>query len=110
MLRVGYDDIAGPAGVGVAEVVEAAAGGPIAVGAVAAPRAGPPAVVAAAVADVGLGQVRDASDAFGGVGPVFTRSGHGEAPEGWSYQEIRPEVAGRSPIRPDFLAIDSIFF
>src|SRR5512135_641301 len=78
--RVEHDDVAGPAGEGIAEVVEGAAAQPIAVGAGAAAWAGPAAVVAAADADVGLGQVVDAGNSLGGVGPVFAGSGHDEAP------------------------------
>jgi hypothetical protein len=55
VLGVQHDGVAGPTGERVAEVVEGAAGGPVTVGAVAAPRAGPAAVVAAAEADVRLG-------------------------------------------------------
>src|SRR5512135_3597725 len=80
---VEHDDIAWPAGEGVAEVVEGAAAPPVAVGAAAAARTGPAAVVAAPDADVGLGQVVDAGDAFGGVGAVFAGSWHGEAPGRW---------------------------
>src|SRR5262249_20256680 len=75
-----HDDVTGPAGEGVAEVVEGAAGGPVAVGAMATPRAGPAAVVAAADADVRLGQVVDAGDALGGIGAVLAGSWHGVAP------------------------------
>ena len=77
---VEHDEVAGPAGAGIAEVVEGTAAPTIAVGAVAAPRAGPAAIVAAAEADVGLGQVIDAGDALGGIGSVFAGSWHGEAP------------------------------
>src|SRR5512135_3578657 len=62
---VEHDEVAGPSGEGVAEVVEGAAAPTIAVGAVAAARARPAAVVATAKADVGLGQVADPGDAFG---------------------------------------------
>src|SRR5262245_23879597 len=77
VLGVEHDEVAGPAGEGVAEVVEGAAGGPVTVGAVAAPRAGPAAVVAAAEADVGPGQVVDVGDALGGIGAVVAGSWQG---------------------------------
>src|SRR5512142_1277804 len=77
---VEHDEVAGPSGEGVSEVVEGPAAPTIAVGAVAAPRAGSAAVVPAAEADVGLGQVVDAGDALGGIGAVFAGSWHGRAP------------------------------
>src|SRR5512135_788090 len=77
---VEHDEVAGPTGEGIAEVVEGAAAPTIAVGAVAAPWAGPAAIVAAAEADVGFGQVIDAGDALGGIGAVFAGSWHGRAP------------------------------
>jgi hypothetical protein len=52
---VGHDDVVGPTGAGVAEVMEGAAAPTIAVGAVAAPRARPAPVVAAPAGDDGLG-------------------------------------------------------
>ncbi|MBV8402528.1 MAG: hypothetical protein JOZ17_27985 [Acetobacteraceae bacterium] len=70
MAGVEHDDVAGPSGERVAEVVESTAAATIAVGAVAAARAGPAAVIAAPDADVGSGQVVDAGDALGGVGAV----------------------------------------
>jgi hypothetical protein len=78
------DDVAGPAGEEIAEVMEDAAAPPVAVGAVATAPTGPSAVVAAADADFGLGQIVEAGDAFGGVGAVFAGSWHGEAPGGKS--------------------------
>ena len=77
MLRVGQDDIAGASGGEIAEVVEDALEDPVAVGAVAAPRAGPPPVVAAALSGLGLGQMFDAGDPLGGVGQVFSGSWQG---------------------------------
>jgi hypothetical protein len=68
-----HDEVAGPVGAGVAEVMEGAAAEAIAVGAVTAARAGAAAVVAAAGADDGLGQVLDAGDALGGVGSVLAQ-------------------------------------
>ena len=79
MLGVGQDEVAGPPGDEIAQVVEGALEDPVAVGAVAAARAGPPPVVAAAFAELGLGQVLDAGDALGGVGQVFSGSWHGAA-------------------------------
>ena len=63
-------------------------------------RAGPTAVVAALDADLGLGQILDAADALGGVGPISWEKG--------SYQELRPPLAICSQIPPGFLTIDSI--
>src|SRR6516225_4185238 len=80
VLGVEHHEVAGPAGEGVAEVVEGAAGGPVTVGAVATPGAGSAAVVAAPEADVRPGQVVDAGDALGGIGAVFAGSWHGVAP------------------------------
>ena len=71
VLGVEHDEVAGPAGEGVAEVVEGATPPAVAVGAVAAPRAGPAAVVTAPEADMGLGEVVDTGDALGGIGAVF---------------------------------------
>jgi hypothetical protein len=81
VLRAEQDDVARPAGVGVAQVVEGAAGDPIAIGAVTAPRAGAAAVVAAADADLGLGQLLGTIDAEGRVGAIFAGSWHGVPPE-----------------------------
>ena len=72
--RAEQDDVAGPTGEGVPQIVEGAAGDPIAVGAVAAPRAGAPPVVAATDADLGLGQVLGSIDAEGRVGAIFAGS------------------------------------
>jgi hypothetical protein len=66
--------IAGPAGEGVAEVVEPAADEPVTIGAMAAVRARPLAVIAAADTDVGLGQFVDPNDPLGGIGAIFTGS------------------------------------
>jgi hypothetical protein len=106
VLRAEQDDIAGPAGVGVAQVVEGAAGDPIPVGAVPAPRAGAAARVAAPDADLGLGQILDAIDTDGGVGAIFAGSGHGVTPErrglpGDTFDDGRAFTAP-----PGFLAID----
>ena len=68
--------LAGPSGEGIAQVVESATEQAVAIGAMAAAWAGPPAVVPALAADLGLGQILDASDALGGIGSVFTGSWH----------------------------------
>lgn len=57
VLRAEQNDVARPAGEGVAKVVESAADDAITVGAVAAPRAGSPPIVAATDARPGFGQV-----------------------------------------------------
>jgi hypothetical protein len=80
MLGVDQDDVAGPSGEGVAQVVEGAACQAVSIGAVSAARAGPPAVVATLAGDLGPGQVFDASGALGGVGAIFAGGGHGLAP------------------------------
>jgi hypothetical protein len=77
MLRVNEDDVAGSSGEGIAQVVQGAAGHPIAVGTMSATGAGPPPVVSVLASDLGLGQVLDAADAHGGVGPVLAGSWHG---------------------------------
>ncbi len=56
---VDHDEVSGPTGAGVAEVVEGAAAPTIAVGTVAASWARTPAVVAAPAGDEGLGQILD---------------------------------------------------
>jgi hypothetical protein len=84
VLRAEQDDVAGPLGEGVAQVVEGAADEPIAVGAVPAMRARAPAVVAAADADVGLGQILGTSDAESRVGAIFAGSGHEVPPGRWA--------------------------
>lgn len=80
MLRVDQDNVAGPAGEGVAQVVKGAAGEAVAVGAMPAARTRPSAIIAALAGDLGLGQVVDACGALGGVGAVFAGSRHGSAP------------------------------
>src|SRR3954447_14069198 len=77
VLRVRQPDVMGPAREEVAEVVEGARELAIAVGAVPAAGTGPSLEVAAASEDLGLGQVLDPSDAFGGVGAIFSGSWHG---------------------------------
>src|SRR3954467_13504024 len=92
MPGVEHDEVAGPACECVAEVVESAAAHPIAVGATATARAGPATVVSAPEADVRLGRIDDASDAFGGVGSVLAWPWHGEAPG-------RGDLPGNTPAR-----------
>src|SRR5262249_1575964 len=77
VLRIGQDDIGGPPRGEGSEVVEGPLKCPVAVGAMAAPRAGPTAAVAAARADSGPGQVLDAGDALGGIGQVVSGSWQG---------------------------------
>ena len=80
MLREEHDEIAGPPGQGIAEVVEGAATAAIAVGAFAASRTGPSSIVAAVDAHLGLGQILGAGDPHGGIGAVFAGSWHGVTP------------------------------
>jgi hypothetical protein len=68
VLGVGQDQVAGPPGDEIPEVVEGALEDPVAVGAVAAAGARTPPIVAAASAEFGLGQVLDAGKALGRVG------------------------------------------
>jgi D-arabinose 1-dehydrogenase-like Zn-dependent alcohol dehydrogenase len=80
VLGVDQDQVAGPSGEGVAQVVEGAPPQAIPVGAMAAAGTGAPAIIPAPDADLGLGQVLDAVDPLGGIGSVFAGSRHGEAP------------------------------
>jgi hypothetical protein len=80
MLGIDQDDITGPPGEGVAQVVESASCQAVAVGAMAASRTGPPAIIAALASDLGLGKIVDACGALGGVGAVFAGSRHSMAP------------------------------
>src|SRR5262249_8176017 len=80
VLGIDQDQVAGPPGQGIAQVVEGASHQPITIGAMAAVWAGPPPVISALATEFGLGQVLDASDALGGVGSVFAGSWHGETP------------------------------
>jgi hypothetical protein len=57
MLRIDQDEIAGPSGEGVAQVVENAASPAVAVGTVSASRAGSSAIIAALAGEFGLGEV-----------------------------------------------------
>jgi hypothetical protein len=72
VLRVRQSDVVGPAREEIAEVVECALELAIAVGVVPTAGTGPSLEVAAASEDLGLGQVLDPSDAFGGVGAIFS--------------------------------------
>jgi hypothetical protein len=72
VLRVSQDEIARPAGAEVAEVVECASEDPIAVSTMATTRARTSPEVAAALTDLRRGQILDAGDPLGGVGPVFS--------------------------------------
>jgi hypothetical protein len=81
VLGTEQDEVAGPAGEGVAQVVEATADDPVAGGAATAPRAGAAAIVAAADADLGPGQVLGPIDAEGRVGAIIAGSWHGVTPE-----------------------------
>jgi hypothetical protein len=74
VLRAEEDDVAGPPGEGVAQIMKGAADEPIAGGAASAMRAGPAPVVAALDADLGLGQVLSASDADRRIGAIFAGS------------------------------------
>jgi hypothetical protein len=80
VLRAEQDEVAGPPGEGVAQVVKGAADEPIAGSGVSAMRAGAPPVVAATDAEIGLGQVLGARDAESGVGAIFAGSWHGVPP------------------------------
>ena len=80
MLGIEHNDVARPPGKGVAQVMEGPPSVPVAVGAVAAPRAGAPPVVAALDTDLGFGQILGPSDAHSGIGAIFAGSWHGEAP------------------------------
>jgi hypothetical protein len=77
MPGVDQDQVAGPSGEGIAQVVEGATSQAIAVGAMTTARTGSPPVVSAPDADLGLGQVFDAVDPLGGIGSVFAGSRHG---------------------------------
>ncbi len=81
VLGTEQDDVAGPPGEGIAQVVKGATDEPIAGGLATAVRAGPAAVVAALDANLGLGQIIRTSDADGGVGAIFAGAWHGVTPE-----------------------------
>jgi hypothetical protein len=90
VLRVGQDDLAGPPGREIAEVVEGASEDAVAVSTVATMRARSPPVVAAARADLGLGQILDAGDPLGGIRQVLSGSGQSAVLlGGGSYRRIR---------------------
>src|SRR5918993_4739342 len=75
VLGVDQDDVAGPPGEGIAQVVEGPSGQTITVGAMPAAGAGTPPVISALAADLGLGQVLDTGDTLGGVGSVLHGNG-----------------------------------
>src|SRR5262249_53410731 len=77
VLRGEQDDVARPAGEGVAEIMETTVDDPIAVGAVAAP----PTVVADTDADLGLGQGLEWIEAESRLRARFAGSWHGVSPE-----------------------------
>src|SRR4051812_11400885 len=77
VLRVRQSDVVGPAREEIPEVVEDALELAIAVGVVSTAGAGPSLEIAAASEDLGLGQILDPSDAFGGVGARFSGPWHG---------------------------------
>jgi hypothetical protein len=68
---------------------------------------GPPAIIAVLAADLGSGQILDARDALGGVGPVFSGSWRGgllvEV-----YQVIRTSLSICALNQPGNPAIDSL--
>jgi hypothetical protein len=80
VLRVENDAVAGASCEGIAEIVEDASGAAIAIGAMATSRTRAAAVVAVETADLGFGQIRDAVDAHGGIGSVFSGSWHVVSP------------------------------
>jgi len=80
VLGVKHDEVTGPSGEGIAQVVKSASELMIAVGAMATARTGPVLAIPALTADLGLGQILDAAGALGGVGSVFAGSGHENAP------------------------------
>jgi hypothetical protein len=77
MLGVDQDQVAGPSGEGIAQIVEGATSEAITVGAMATARTGSPPIISALDTDLGLGQVLDAVDPLGGIGSVFAGSRHG---------------------------------
>jgi hypothetical protein len=76
VLRVAEAEVTRPPGDEVPQIMEGPLGLAVAIGAVAAVRARSPLVIAAAVEDLGLGQVLNAGDAFGGVGAIDAGSWH----------------------------------
>ncbi len=97
VLGVGQDDVVWSSGQEIAEVVQGALELAIAVRAVSAPWARPPLVVSTASEDLGLGQVLNPGDAFGGIGAIFSWAWHGSGLLiAFSYQEIRPILPASS--------------
>jgi hypothetical protein len=80
VLGVEHDHVSWPPSERVAQVMESAVGGAIAIRTVPTPRAWSPPVIATADAEIGRGQVLDADHALSGVGSVFARPWHGESP------------------------------
>ena len=80
VLGIKHHHIARPPGEGVAQIMEGPATQPITIGPVAAVRAGATPVGPAPDADLGLGQILGTFDPHGGIGAIFARSWHGEAP------------------------------
>jgi hypothetical protein len=74
VLGIGQAEIDRPPRSAIPQVMEGPCDLTVAVGAVAAAGARPAAVVAAASQDLGLGEVFDAGDAFGGVGAIVSGS------------------------------------
>jgi hypothetical protein len=107
MLRIDQDDVAGSAGEGIAEVVEGAACGVVAVGTMGAVGTGPPAIIAALAGDLDLRQVADTSGALGGIRAIFAWWRHEWAPGRGFYQELRDPMAVCSSNSPGNRAIDS---
>ena len=79
VLGGGQDEVTGATGDEIAEVVEGPWKDAVTIGAVAAAGAGPPPEVAAALANPRFWQILDASDAFSGIGQIFSGTGHGAA-------------------------------
>jgi len=77
MLGIDENDVPGPAGEGIAQIMKGATGHAIAVGAMPTAGARPPPVISALAGNLGLGQVLDASDPHSGVGSIFAGSWQG---------------------------------
>ena len=77
VLGAGDVQVTRPPGGRITQIVKGAGVGAKAIGTVAALGAASARVVAGSLDDLGLGQVFDASDTFGGVGGVNSRCGHG---------------------------------
>jgi hypothetical protein len=77
MDRVRKMDVMGAARDEVSQVVQCPLTSPMPIGTVLALRAGTSAEIAAALDDFRFGQIFQPRDAFGGVGQIFSGSGHG---------------------------------